>query len=379
MANSVALKSAPEAEDRQTVEPTAEKAVQGGGKGKKVIRLLLLIGALATAGWLAHAWWYGLSHVTSENAEVQGHIVPVLAKVGGYVTAVNVHDNQQVKAGETLVRIDDRDYNARLKQARGTLAALQAQVGTEGHTGQAVAQVNSARAQAASAQARVAVAEANADKARRELKRLQEMADAHYVSQQQLDGAQAAAKAAAADVIASKQAARAANDQIAVAQAGLRAADGQLQAAQATVDQASIQLDDTRLTAPAGGVISKKNVEVGQLVQPGQPLMSVVPMDDVWVVANLKETEIRDVNPGDKVDFSVDAYPGVHFQGTVESLAAATGSQFSLLPPDNATGNFTKVVQRIPVKILVDGGQNAKYPLRPGMSAVVDIVTRKDG
>ena len=124
------------------------------------------------------------------------------------------------------------------------------------------------------------------------------------------------------------------------------------------MDQASIQLDDTRLTPPSGGVVSKKNVEVGQLVQPGQPLMSVVPMDDVWVVANLKETEIRDVNPGDKVDFTVDAYPGVHFQGTVDSLAAATGSQFSLLPPDNATGNFTKVVQRIPVKILVDGGQN---------------------
>ena len=131
MANSVALKTAPEADEQQSTEPAAEQAQQGGGKGKKVIRLLLLVGALATAGWLGHAWWYGLSHVTSENAEVEGHIVPVLAKVGGYVTAVNVQDNQRVKAGDTLVRIDDRDYNARLKQARGTLAALQAQVGTE--------------------------------------------------------------------------------------------------------------------------------------------------------------------------------------------------------------------------------------------------------
>ena len=155
--------------------------------------------------------WYGLSHVTDENAEGEGDTVPVLAKVGGYVTAVNVQDNQRVKAGDTLVRIDDRDYNARLKQARGTLAALQAQCGgTEGHTGQAVAQVTSARAQARFRRRRgVAVADANADKARREMElTLQEMADFDYVSQQQLDSAEAAAKAADADVIAAKQAAR---------------------------------------------------------------------------------------------------------------------------------------------------------------------------
>lgn len=379
MANSVAFKQTPDAEERQDADAANEQAPRGAGKSKKVIRLLLLVGALATAGWLGHAWWYGLSHVTSANAEVQGHIVPVLAKVGGYVTAVGVHDNQRVKAGDVLVRIDDRDYNARLKEAQGKLAALEAQVGDKEQTGQAVAQVNAARAQAESARARVAVAEANADKARRELKRLREMANAHYVSQQQLDSAEAAAKAANADVSAAAQAAQAARDQVTVAQAGLRAAGGQLLAAQAAVDQVSIQLEDTRVTAPSEGVVSKKNVEVGQLVQPGQALMSVVPLDDVWVVANLKETDIQGVTPGDKVDFTVDAYPGVHFRGTVDSLAAATGSQFSLLPPDNATGNFTKVVQRIPVKILVDGGQNAKHPLRPGMSAVVDITTKENG
>jgi len=147
-------------------------------------------------------------------------------------------------------------------------------------------------------------------------------------------------------------------------------------AARAARDQAALNLSYTRITAPADGVVSKKTVEVGQLVQPGQPLMSLVPLGDVWVTANLKETQTADVSQGDPADFTVDAYPGRHFSGHVESLSPATGAKFSLLPPDNATGNFTKVVQRIPVRIRLDGKNDPAHPLRPGMSVVVTIQTK---
>ncbi|HET8712054.1 MAG TPA: HlyD family secretion protein, partial [Gemmatimonadales bacterium] len=147
-------------------------------------------------------------------------------------------------------------------------------------------------------------------------------------------------------------------------------------AARAARDQAALQLSYTRILAPAAGVVSKKSVELGQLVQPGQPLMTVVPLDDVWVTANLKETETAEVTPGDSADVTVDAYEGLHFRGHVESLAPATGAKFSLLPPDNATGNFTKVVQRIPVRIRLDGPRDAEHPLRPGMSVVATIKTK---
>src|SRR2546422_433326 len=208
----------------------------------------------------ARKWWFGRSHVSTDNAQVDGHIVPVLPKVGGYVAEV--------------------------------------------------------RAAAGAAQA-----------------------------------------------------------QLASAQAALVGADARVAAARASRDQAALQLSYTRVIAPSNGVVSKKAVELGQLVQAGQPLMTVVPLEDVWVTANLKETETADVTPGDSADITVDAYKGVHFRGHVESLAPATGAKFSLLPPDNATGNFTKVVQRIPVRIRLDSAADAAHPLRPGMSVVATIKT----
>ena len=204
-------------------------------------------------------WWFSRSHVSTDNAQVDGHIVPILPKVGGFVAEVRVEENHSVKAGDTLVVLDDRDLRARLAQTEADLAAL--------------------------------------------------------------------------------------------------------------------QLSYTRITAPANGVVSKKAVELGQLVQPGQPLMTVVPLEDVWVTANLKETETADVTPGDSADITVDAYQGVHFRGHVESLSPATGAKFSLLPPDNATGNFTKVVQRIPVRIHLDSPVDPAHMLRPGMSVVATIKT----
>jgi len=293
-------------------------------------------------------WWFGRSHVSTDNAQVDGHIVPVLGKVGGYVSEVRVAENQAVKAGDTLVVLDDRDFRARLAQTDADLAALLATVSSRTRVGQA--------------DAAVAQAQANAVKATADLARMEPLAAQNVVSQQQLDGARAAAAAAAA--------------QLASAQAALVGADARVAAARASRDQAALQLSYTRIITPSAGVVSKKAVELGQLVAAGQPLMTVVPLEDVWVTANLKETETADVTPGDSADIVVDAYKGVHFRGHVESLSPATGAKFSLLPPDNATGNFTKVVQRIPVRIHLDGPVDPAHVLRPGMSVVATIKTK---
>src|SRR5207244_4162891 len=279
-------------------------------------------------------WIYSLSHVSTDNAQVDGHIIPILPKVGGYVVEVRTDENRQVKAGDTLVVLDDRDYRARLAQAEADLAVALAGVSNRARVGQAEAQV--------------AQMQANAEKAHADLERIKPLAEKDIVPKQALDAAEAAA----------------------------RAADAGLAAARAARDQAALNLSYTRITAPSEGVVSKKSVEIGQLVQPGQPLMSEVPLSDVWVTANLKETQTANVTPGDPADFTVDAYPGRHVKGHVESLSPATGAKFSLLPPDNATGNFTKVVQRIPVRIRPDAQNDATHPLRPGMSVVVTITTK---
>ncbi len=305
---------------------------------------VILVGILIFG---ARKWWFSRSHVSTDNAQVDGHIVPILPKVGGFVAEVRVDENHSVKAGDTLVVLDDRDLRARLAQTEADLAALLATVSSRTRVGQAEAAVAQAQAQAVKAVA--------------DLARIEPLAIQNVVSQQQLDAARAAAAAAEA--------------QLAAAQAMLVGADARVAAARASRDQAALQLSYTRITAPANGVVSKKAVELGQLVQPGQPLMTVVPLEDVWVTANLKETETADVTPGDSADITVDAYKGMHVRGHVESLSPATGAKFSLLPPDNATGNFTKVVQRIPVRIHLDSPMDPVHPLRPGMSVVATIKT----
>ena len=323
----------------------AQPAKKGSRRTVFMIMGVVLLGLLAIG---VRRWWFGRSHVSTDNAQVDGHIVPVLPKVGGYVAEVRVAENQSVKAGDTLVVLDDRDFRARLQQTEADLAALLATVSSRTRVGQA--------------DAAVAQAQANALKATADLARIEPLAVQQVVSEQQLDAVRAAATAAQA--------------QLASAQAALVGADARVAAARAARDQAALQLSYTRVVAPSSGVVSKKTVELGQLVQPGQPLMTVVPLDDVWITANLKETETADVTPGDSADITVDAYKGVHFRGHVESLSPATGAKFSLLPPDNATGNFTKVVQRIPVRIHLDGAVDLAHVLRPGMSVVATIKTR---
>jgi membrane fusion protein (multidrug efflux system) len=259
-----------------------------------------------------------------------------------------VEENLPVSAGDTLVTLDDRDYRARLQQAEADLAIALATVSSRQRVGQADAAVRQAQA--------------NAEKAHADLDRIGPLAAQGIVSRQQLDAAQTAVRGADAA--------------LAAAQAALLGADARVASARAVRDQVALQLSYTRILAPLAGVVSKKAVELGQLVQPGQPLMSVVPLDDVWVTANLKETQTADVTAGDAVDFTADAYPGRRFQGHVESVSPATGARFSLLPPDNATGNFTKVVQRVPVRIRLAWPSDPAHPLRPGMSVNVTITTK---
>ena len=318
------------------------------GSRKRMIYGILGLVVLALLAGGVRAWWFGRSHVTTDNAQVDGHILPILPKVGGFVTAVRVVDNQPVKVGDTLVLLDDRDYAVRLQQAEADLAVALANTSSPQRVGQAEALVRQAQA--------------NADKAHADLNRVQPLAESGIVSKQQLDAAVAAVQAADAG--------------LAAAQAALLGADARVAAARAARDQAALNVTYTRIVAPMTGVVSKKSIEVGQLVQPGQPLMAVVPLDSVWITANLKETETENVTPGDPVDITVDAYPGRHVPGHVESLSPATGARFSLLPPDNATGNFTKVVQRVPVRVRLDQPNDAVHPLRPGMSVVVTIKTK---
>jgi len=336
----------PEIESRRSAAQGKPEAAPGSRR--RVVFLAMGVALLALLGFGAKRWWFARSHVSTDNAQVDGHIIPILPKVGGFVAEVRVRENQEVKAGDTMVVLDDRDFRSRLAQTEADLAALIATVSSRTRVGQA--------------DAAVAQAQANALKARADLARMEPLALQDIVSAQQLDAARAAAAAADA--------------QLASAQAALVGADARVAASRAARDQAALQLSYTRITAPAQGVVSKKTAEVGQLVQPGQPLMAVVPLQDVWVVANLKETETADVTPGDPAEITVDAYPGRRFRGQVESLSPATGAKFSLLPPDNATGNFTKVVQRIPVRVRLAGPADPAHPLRPGMSAVVTIQTK---
>lgn len=358
------------------VEPDAEPP-HSGSRRRIVILFVVAVLAVLAIVWGVRKWSYGRAHESTENAQVDGHLVPVLAKVGGYVTEVRVNENNAVEEGAVLVRIDDAEYKVRLAQANADLAAAQSVAGGRGVTGQAEAQVQTAASQRLVVDAQIAAAEANRQKAVSDLARMKELADKQIVSRQQLDAAQAAADAAIANLDALRRQAGAAGAGVANAEAGARFAQARLGAAVAARDNAALQLSYTTVTAPLAGVVSRKQVEVGQLVQPGQPLLTIVGDTGVWVTANYKETQLADVRVGSPAEIDVDAYPGCKAEGKVESIGAATGAKFALLPPDNATGNFTKVVQRVPVRIAVTRGCGSAQPLRPGMSVEAHVVTER--
>ncbi len=404
----VAPKSAAPGGEPRAQETSPDPEVRSPESRRKLGFLLLgIVLILAIAGFFI--WRYLQTYESTDDAQVDGHVNPISARVGGYVTAVNVEDNQYVDKGAVLVQIDPRDYQVAVDHAKAEVADAEATarasglnvpvetVGTTSLVSSSEAQlagtqagVNAAQKQYDAARSQLQEAEANNTRAQSDLARYRQLVAKDEVSQQVFEQADAAAKASAAAVDAARASAAGAEQQIAEAQGRLGQAQAALrssqtgpqqvgairaraQAALATVQekraelaQAELNLQYCTLVAPVSGVVNK-NVEVGMNVQPGQTLLSIVPLDDVWVTANFKETQLARMHPGQRVTISVDAFSHT-YDGHVESIAGAAGDRFSLLPPENATGNYVKVVQRVPVKIVLEPNQNQDHRLRLGMS-----------
>ena len=327
------------------------------GIGAAVIVGIALIGG-------GIAWWLNARHyVSTDDAFIDGYTTQMAPQVAGRVTALLVQDNQHVAAGQVLLRIDPRDYQAKLDQATAQRANAAAQLE------QARAQVAMQQAAADQSQATVRAADADLTNARQDYERYRAI-DPHAVTRQQVDSATATYHSAQAKLDADREAAKGAESQVQAAQAQVQAAQAQVQIADANVESARLQLSYTTLAAPVAGRIAHRGVNLGDYVNPGQALFAIV-QDNVWVTANFKETQLKEMKVGQDVKISVDALGGRKFHGTVVQLGGATGSSLSLFPPENATGNYVKVVQRIPVRINFDNlkDEDGDYKLRIGMSA----------
>jgi membrane fusion protein (multidrug efflux system) len=329
-----------------------------------MLAMLLLGGAIAGVRYWQHAQQYE----STDDAFIQGHITQISPKVSAQVTRVLVDDNLEVKQGDLLIELDPRDFEVALEQAQTNEAAA------HGRLQQAQAQLAVSKANVAQAQAQVVVAQANAVNAQADLQRYQSVTS-NAVSRQQVDSAIAAARTAKATVDAAREQVSANQAQVAVATSQVTTDEAEVQQAQAQVRQAQLNLSYTKIYAPADGRVTQKTVEPGNYVQTGQALFALVP-HDVWVVANFKETQLTYMRPGQPVEIEVDAYPNHAFKGHVESLQMGTGAAFSLLPPENATGNYVKVVQRVPVKIVFDEPPESVHLLAPGMSVMPEVKVR---
>ncbi|HEV3142130.1 MAG TPA: HlyD family secretion protein, partial [Vicinamibacterales bacterium] len=382
------------------------------------------IGAvIAVAIGIGVWYWLTAGRESTDDAQIDSHVTQVSARVGGTIVKVAVDDNQMVEAGALLVELDPRDYQVAVDKARAELADAEATAQAaqstvpitstaaasnvaaahggvaqaEGSVAAGEKEIEAARARLVTAQARQREAEANAAKAGRDVERLRGLLAKDEVSQQQFDATVAAAEAqkAAADSAKSQvaeaeagirvaeskltqaragqqqahaelESAQTAPQQIAAIKARAASAEAHVQQARANLAQAELNLQYATVKAPVRGVVSKKGINAGQVVQAGQPLLAVVQIDQVWITANFKETQLRDMRAGQKVKVDVDAYGGRTYTGTVDSIAGATGARFSLLPPENATGNYVKVVQRVPVRIRLKEGEDKNHELRPG-------------
>ena len=332
---------------------------------KKMIGLLLGLGAVlaVVAGW---AWARSSGEASTDNAYIRGDATSLAPKVSGYITAVEIADNQTVRAGDVLFRIDDRDYRARLAQAVANVGAAQARLtNVDAETKLQHALIRQSQAQRRANVTAMDLAVKMSDR-RRELVR------GNFVSQAQVDETDAARFSAEAGVSAASASVEAQHKRIAVLATQREAAIAAVAQALALRDIAQIDLDSTVVRAPVGGVIGNRQVRIGRLVAPGTPLLDIVPIDDLWLIANFKETQLEHIRPGQRVRITIDGYPNETLDGVVDSFAPGSGSAFSLLPADNATGNFVRVVQRVPVKIKFSGDP-LPGRLVPGLSARVEI------
>ena len=352
-------------------------APQKTGTAKRRWRRALLASAgvlaLAVSGQFAREYWaVGRFQVATDDAYVQADNTTIAPKVSGYLSAVLIEDNQPVKAGQVLARIDDRDFNVALAQAKADVAAAAARIADRR------AALDAQHTLIESARATVAVDQAQETFAEQDNRRYAALATDGWGTVQKAQDA--AARIAAAHAIVTRDVATLANaaKQIDILTAQLAAAEAELAHARAVRAQAELNLSYTMIVSPTDGVVGNRTLRVGQYVQAGTQLMAVVPASSAYIVANYKETQLTHVHAGQPVLISVDTFPGEVFRGRVDSVAPASGQEFALLPPDNATGNFTKVVQRIPVKITLDRSSPLSIVLRPGMSVVPSIDTRQE-
>jgi len=379
--------------------------------------LLLLLGLLVVGVFGGILWRHFSTYETTDDAQVDAHLYPVSARVHGYVIRVNAGDNEYVQQGTVLVEIDPRDYQVAVDQARADLANAEATaqslhidvpITTTNTSSQldsaaadvekAAAGVTAAEKQLAAAKARLEQDQANDVKAQQDLVRYQMLVEQEEVARQVYDSALAAAKASVAAVSASAanveaarqsveqshsvltsaqanhRAARTAPEQVAATRARALSAEATVRQKRAALEQAELNLRYTKIVAPVTGQV-RKTVVVGMNVQPGQQLLTMVPLEDVWVTANFKEAQLRNIRPGQPVVFYSDSN-GRSYRGHVDSIAGATGPLFSLFPPENATGNYVKIVQRVPVKIVLEPGQNNDLQLRPGVNVVPKVYLR---
>jgi membrane fusion protein (multidrug efflux system) len=318
----------------------------------------------------AYYWSYARFIVSTNDAYVQADSTLVAPRVSGYVAQVLVEDHQTVKSGQVLARLDERDFRAAWDQTRADVQASEAEIGD------LQAQLAEQHAINARARASVAASQAALDLANINRDRYRKMAGIGFGSQQQSQEADAHARERTADLARDRAALSSAEGQVRVLQAKIVQAQALIERSQAIERRAALELGYTTIVAPIDGVVAARTIRVGQYAQAGTQLMALVPLHDVYVTANFKETQLTHVHAGEPVRLRVDTFPGVHLQACVESLAPASGLEFSLLPPDNATGNFTKIVQRIPVRIRLDSHDPLIGRLRPGMSVEASIDTR---
>lgn len=344
-----------------------------------IVLAILVIGG----GWFGISkYQHSLHHEDTDDAQVNGDISPVIPRVAGYVTEVKVRDNQRVKKGDTLMILDNRDYVIKVEQAEAALQIAQSSLNT------ARATTTAARANIATSQASVGTIDAQIEAARVNLwratqdhERYANLIKDHSITQQQYEQALASKQTAEKQLAILEEQKKQAQQQTNAVSVQSNATASQISVAGATIHQRQVDIDAAKLnlsytviTAPQDGLVSKVNVQTGQYVQAGQPVFSVVHSENLWVIANFKETQLDKMKEGQKVTIKVDAYPGHTFDAKLASFSPATGSTFALLPPDNATGNFVKVVQRLPVKIeFTDGSDVLVKKLRPGMNVFVDV------
>lgn len=331
-----------------------------------ILGVILLIGA--TFG--IRAYLYSQKHEDTDDAQIDADISPVVARVGGYVDSIYFEENQHVEAGQLLVKLDKRDYQIKLEQA------LAAQKGASASSGVSRAQISATTANSTTAKSNIEAARVRLWKANKDYTRYANLIKEGAVTQQQFDQIKAERDAAQATFDAAQDQYKASLAQVGTTESQLAVTNTGVDQRRADVDFAKLQLSYTSIYAPASGTVSRKNIQKGQLVQAGQSLFNIVNDNSLFITANFKETQLVDLREGETVEIKVDAFPDQKVEGKVYNFSPATGAKFSLLPPDNATGNFVKVVQRVPVKITINADKALMAKLRPGMSVKVSVLTK---